>query len=69
MNGLQRRATGNRARMTTPDLTGDHAVPEVFASRPPRPSIAASALLESQMLIERTRRAIADWLTRTGWTQ
>jgi hypothetical protein len=69
MTGLPQRTTGNRQRMTTPDLTGDHAVSEAFASRPAMPSIAASALLESRMLIERTRRTVADWLTRTGWTQ
>ncbi len=66
---LPRRATGNCHRMTTPDLTGDHAVPDAFASRPPMPSIAASALLESRMLIERTRRTVADWLTGRGWTE
>jgi hypothetical protein len=55
--------------MTTPDLAGDDAVPDAFESRPPMPSIAASALLESRMFIERTRRTLADWLTRTGWTQ
>jgi len=55
--------------MTTPDLTGDRAVPAAFASRPPMPSIAASALLESRMLIERTSRTVADWLARTGWMQ
>jgi hypothetical protein len=51
--------------MTTPDLTGDPAVPDAFASRPPLPSIAASALLESRMLLARTRRTLADWLMRS----
>jgi hypothetical protein len=55
--------------MTTPDLTGDHAVPDAFASRPPMPSIAASALLESRMFLARTRRTVADWLMRSTWTQ
>jgi hypothetical protein len=55
--------------MATPDLSCDHSVPEDFATRPPMPSIAASALFESRMLFERTRRTVADWLTRTGWTQ
>ena len=55
--------------MTTPDLTGDHAVPDTFASRPPMPSIAASALLESRMFLARTRRTVADWLIRSTWTQ
>jgi hypothetical protein len=54
--------------MTTPDLTGDHAVPDAFESRPPMPSIAASALLESRILIARTRRTVADWLMRSTWT-
>ena len=66
---LEQTLTGNCHRMTTPDLTADHAVPDTFASRPPMPSIAASALLESRMFIARTRRTVADWLTRTGWTQ
>jgi len=69
VNGLPHGPTGNRHRMTTPDLAGDDAVPDAFESRPPMPSIAASALLESRMFIERTRRTLADWLTRTGWTQ
>jgi hypothetical protein len=60
---------GNRHRMTTPDLPGEHAVPAALATRPPMPSIAVSALLESRMLIARTRRTVADWLTRSGWTQ
>ncbi|MDX6373939.1 MAG: hypothetical protein QOD98_2927 [Nocardioidaceae bacterium] len=53
--------------MTIPAPSGDPVVPAVFASRPPMPSIAASALLESRMLIERTRRAVAAWLNRTDW--
>jgi hypothetical protein len=54
--------------MTTLDTSGDPAVPAALAARPPMPSIAASALLESRMLISRTRRAVADWLNRTDWT-
>lgn len=30
---------------------------------PPLPSIAASALLESRLLVERTRRSLLAWLT------
>jgi hypothetical protein len=56
---------GNRQRMTTPAPTGDPVVPAVLATRPPMPSIASSALLESRMLIARTRRAVAAWLIRT----
>ena len=69
---LGRPTTGNRHRMTTPVPCGDDVVPALLASRPPMPSIAASALLESRMFIERTRRTVADWLTNntwTGWTQ
>ena len=66
---MARAATGNRHRMTTPAPTGDRALPAVLTSRPPMPSIAASALLESRMLIERTRRTVADWLTRYTSTQ
>jgi hypothetical protein len=55
--------------MTTPDLSCDHVDPADLASRPPMPSIAASALLESRMLNARTRRTLAAWLARTGWTQ
>jgi hypothetical protein len=55
--------------MTTPDLPAEHAVPAAFASPPPMPSIAVSALLESRMLIARTRRTVAALLTRSGWTQ
>jgi hypothetical protein len=54
--------------MTTLAPSGDPAVPAALASRPPMPSIAASALLESRMLIARTRRTVAGWLTWTGWT-
>ena len=35
-----------------------------YASRPPMPSIAASALMESRMFLALTRRAIAGFLTR-----
>jgi hypothetical protein len=59
---------GNRHHMTTQAPSGDRAVADVLASRPPMPSIAASALLESRMLIARTRRTFAYWLTRTTWT-
>ncbi len=31
---------------------------------PPMPSIAASALLESRLLIDRTRRVLLAWLAR-----
>jgi hypothetical protein len=51
--------------MTTQAPLGDPAVPAVLALRPPMPSIAASALLESRMLMARTRRAVAAWLTLT----
>ena len=54
--------------MTTLVPPGDPAVPAEFAARPPMPSIAVSALLESRMLIARTRRAVAAWLSRTDWT-
>jgi hypothetical protein len=65
---LPRIVTGNRPRMTTQAPSGDPVVPAAFAFRPPMPSIAASALLETQLLIDRTRRAVAAWLTRTDWT-
>ncbi len=54
--------------MTTQSSAGDPAAPDELATRPPMPSIAASALLESRRLIARTRRTVADWLTRTTWT-
>jgi hypothetical protein len=61
---------GNRRRMTIPAPSGgdDAAVPAELATRPPMPSIATSALLESWMLIARTRRTVADWLIRNTWT-
>jgi hypothetical protein len=63
-------AMGNRRRMTIPAPSGadDSALPATLATRPPMPSITASALLESWMLISRTRRTVADWLIRTTWT-
>lgn len=36
----------------------------MFSTPPPMPSIAASAVLESRLLVARTRRAVATWLTR-----
>jgi hypothetical protein len=37
-------------------------VPATPAPRPPMPSIMASALLESRLLIASTRRVLAAWL-------
>ena len=54
--------------MTTLVPSGDRADQDALPARPPMPSIAASALLESRMLIERTRRTVADWLTNNTWT-
>jgi hypothetical protein len=50
--------------MANPAVPADSAdIPAVDPSTPPpMPSIAASALLESRMLLERTRRALATWL-------
>ena len=60
---------GNRRRMTIPAPSGDDAaVPAALETRPPMPSIAASALLESWMFLARTRRTVADWLIRNTWT-
>ena len=60
MGRRRRRALG---RMTNPDLPGDHPAPAAW-TRPPMPSIAASALLESRLLVAGTRRTVAAWLTR-----
>ena len=51
--------------MTIPARSSDPILPAALASRPPMPSIAASALLESRRLIERTRRTVSAWLTGT----
>ena len=45
--------------MTTAD-----PAPATLAARPPLPSITASALLESRLLVARTRRTLAALLTR-----
>jgi hypothetical protein len=36
-----------------------------LTSPPPMPSIAASALLESRLLVDRARRTLAAWLVRS----
>ena len=61
---LHEPGTGTGHRMTTPAPPADSADSSSISDRPPMPSIAASALLESRMLIERTRRTVADWLAR-----
>jgi hypothetical protein len=38
----------------------NHAAPATTASRPPMPSITASVLIETRLLI----RAVAAWLTK-----
>jgi hypothetical protein len=38
--------------------------PTSLSVPPPMPSIAASALLESQLLVARTGRVLAAWLAR-----
>jgi hypothetical protein len=60
---------GNRQRMTTQAPSGERVDPADLAARPPMPSIAASALLESRMFIERTRRSVAAWLSGSYWTE
>jgi hypothetical protein len=57
--------------MTTPCPSVDDAAPADLTSRPPLPSIAASALLETRMLAAQVRRTVASWLTGpwTGRTQ
>ncbi|WP_169576458.1 hypothetical protein [Nocardioides halotolerans] len=55
--------------MTTPVAPAEHGLSAVLDGPPPMPSIAVSALLESQLLLERARRTVAAWLTagtRTG---
>ena len=59
---------GHRGPMSNPALPGDPTASMVTASMvtvepPPLPSIAASALLESRLLVERTRRSLLAWLT------
>ncbi len=49
--------------MTYPALPGDHPAPAAWP-RPPMPSIAASALQESLLLVAATSRAVAAWLAR-----
>jgi hypothetical protein len=50
--------------MTNPALPGEQLIPSAMASPPPMPSIAASALLESRLLIQRTGRTVVAWLAR-----
>jgi len=53
--------------MTNPALPGEHPVPAVATGAgtpPPMPSIAASALLESRLLVAQARRAILALLMR-----
>ena len=49
--------------MTYRALPGDHPAPAAWP-RPPMPSIAASALQESLLLVAATSRAVAAWLAR-----
>ena len=55
--------------MTNPVLPADstvaNAVTAAVGSPPPMPTIAGSALLESRLLLARTRRALAGWLVRS----
>jgi hypothetical protein len=41
---------------------GTSAAPATPVARPAMPSITASALLESWLLVARTRRVLASWL-------
>jgi hypothetical protein len=50
--------------MTTVAKPAQPGAPTTLSSRPPMPSITASALLESTRLLALTRRALAAWLTR-----
>jgi hypothetical protein len=52
--------------MTKAALPGDVVAPAATApgTRPPMPSIRASALHESQLLVALARRTLATWLTR-----
>jgi hypothetical protein len=49
--------------MTIPAPSGGRPLDGALGSRPPMPSIAASALLESRRLITQTRRTVSAWLT------
>jgi hypothetical protein len=49
--------------MTIPAPLGDRPLQAAAGPRPPMPSIAASALLESRRLISQTRQAVSAWLT------
>jgi|EndMetStandDraft_5_1072996.scaffolds.fasta_scaffold904581_2 hypothetical protein len=49
--------------MTYPALPVDDPAPADW-QRPPMPSIAASALQESLLLVAATSRAVAAWLAR-----
>jgi hypothetical protein len=51
--------------MTNPALpVAATLAPTSLSVPPPMPSIAASALLESQLLVARTGRVLAAWLAR-----